>query len=104
MPAPGNPRRVKLQFTEVPLHIPDAVAEKLALGGDLSPHALEALALQGYRELTLTLFQVSEMLGLTRVQAEDFLGQHHVSLSVIAEADLDHEAALFASASLRKPR
>jgi hypothetical protein len=60
--------------------------------------------LQGYRDQALTLYQVSEMLGLSRVETEDFLGQHHVPLSVIAETDLDREAALFEAASRRSPR
>jgi hypothetical protein len=65
---------------------------------------LEALALEGYRGQTLTLLQVSEMLGLSRVETEDFLGQHEVPLAVIEEADLDREAAVFEAASRRKPR
>jgi len=85
---------------EVTLHIPDDVAKRLsASGGDVSRRALEALALEGYREQALTLYQVSEMLGLSRVQTEDFLGRHQVPLAVIDEADLDREAALFDTAS-----
>lgn len=90
---------------EVTLRTPDDVVKRLtADGGDVSRRALEALALEGYREHTLTLFQVSEMLGLSRVETEDFLGQHHVSLSTIGEADLDREAALFEAAARRRPR
>lgn len=90
---------------EVTLRIPDDVVKRLtADGGDVSRRALEALALEGYREHTLTLFQVSEMLGLSRVETEDFLGQHHVSLSTIGEADLGREAALFEAAARRRPR
>ena len=86
---------------EVILHIPDDIAKRLAAaGGDVSRRALEAVALEGYREQTLTLYQVSEMLGLSRVQTEDFLGQHHVPLAVIGETDLDREAALFEAAYL----
>ena len=90
---------------EVTLRIPDDVAQRLsAAGGDVSRRALEALALEGYREQALTLYQVSEMLELSRVETEDFLGQHHVPLSVIEEADLDREAAVFEAASRRHPR
>jgi predicted HTH domain antitoxin len=90
---------------EVTLHIPDDVARKLsAAGGDVPRRALEALALEGYREQTLTLYQISEMLGLSRVETEDFLGQHHVPLSAIGEADLDREAAVFDAASSPLPR
>jgi predicted HTH domain antitoxin len=85
---------------EIILRIPDDVAQQLsAAGGDVSRRALEALALQGYREQALSLFQVSEMLGLSRSETEDFLGQHNVPLSTITEADLNHEASIFDSAS-----
>jgi predicted HTH domain antitoxin len=81
---------------EVKLHIPDDVAQQLAASGsDLSRRAVEALALEGYRDHILTLYQVSEMLGLSRVETEDFLGHHRVPLSAIGEADLNQEAALF---------
>lgn len=81
---------------EVTLHIPDDIANRLsAASGDVSRRALEALASEGYRKQTLTLYQVSEMLGLSRVDTEDFLGRHHVPLAVIGDADLDREAALF---------
>jgi predicted HTH domain antitoxin len=90
---------------EVTLHIPDDVAQRLfAAGSDVSRRALEALALEGYRDQTLTLYQVSEMLGLSRVETEDFLGQHHVPLSAIGAADLDREAAVYEAASRRRPR
>ena len=90
---------------EVKLQIPDEIAQRFsAVGNDVSRVALEALALEGYREHTLTLFQVSEMLGLSRVETEDFLGRRQVSLSPIREEDLDREAALFEGASRRNPR
>jgi predicted HTH domain antitoxin len=90
---------------EVTLHIPDDIAKRLsAAGGDMSRRALEAIALEGYREQTLTLYQISEMLGFSRVETEDFLGQHHIPLAVIDEAELDREAALFEAASRRNPR
>jgi hypothetical protein len=41
------------------------------------------------------------MLGLSRVETEDFLGRRHVPLSESTEADLDREAALFEAASRR---
>jgi predicted HTH domain antitoxin len=90
---------------EVTLHIPDDVAKRLsASGGDVSRRVLEALALEGYRDQTLTLYQVSEMLGLSRIETEDFLGRHHVPLAAINEADLDREAALFEAAARRSSR
>jgi len=90
---------------EVTLHVPHDVGKRLtAAGGDVSRRALEALALEGYREHALALYQVSEMLGLSRVETEDFLGQHQVPLSAIGEADLDREEALFEAAARRRPR
>jgi len=90
---------------EVKVQIPDEVAKHLsANGGDVSRRALEAVALEAYRERILTLKQVAEMLGLSRVEAEDFLGQHEVPLAEVDEGDLDREAALFEAASRRKPR
>ena len=88
--------RANLRHMEVTLRIPDRVAARLAAaGGDVSRQALEALALEGYRDETLTLYEVSEMLGLSRVETEDFLGQHHVALAAIGESELDREGALF---------
>jgi predicted HTH domain antitoxin len=90
---------------EVTLHIPDDIAEQLSASGrDVSRRALEAIALEGYREQTLTLYQISQMLGFSRVETEDFLGRHRVPLAAIGEADLDREAALFEAASRRNPR
>jgi len=67
---------------EVTLHIPDEIAKQLsATGADMSCRALEAIALEGYRQQALTLYQVSEMLGLSRVETEDFLGRHQVPLA-----------------------
>lgn len=97
--------RAKLTCMEVTLRIPDDVAKQLSASSeDVPRRVLEALALEGYREQTLTLCQVSEMLGLSRVETEDFLGQHHVPLAIIDQADLDREAALFEAASRRTPR
>jgi len=42
--------------------------------------------------------------GLSRVETEDFLGQHRVPLAVIDEADPDREAALVEAAARRNPR
>jgi len=60
---------------EVILRIPDDVAQRLFPdGGDVSRRALEALALEGYRDQTLTLYQVSEMLGCHESRQRIFWG------------------------------
>jgi predicted HTH domain antitoxin len=93
-----------LQDMEVTICIPDEVARQLCgADGDISRRALEALALEGYREQTVSLYQVSQMLGLSRIETEDFLGQHQVPIARIEEADLDREAALFEAASRQRP-
>lgn len=90
---------------EISLYIPDEIAKRLAnSGGDMSRRALEAIALEAYRENVVTVREISEMLGLPRVEAEDFLGRHGVPLAHVAQADLDREAALFEAASRTTPR
>jgi hypothetical protein len=60
--------RGKITDMEVKLQIPDDIAKRLsAAGADVSRRALDAVALEGYRDQTLTVHQVSEMLGLSRV-------------------------------------
>jgi hypothetical protein len=83
--------------------IPDDVAKRLsAAGGDLSRLALEALALEGYRDQILVLYQISEMLlGPSRIETEGFLGRRHVPLSEINETELDREAAVFEAGARR---
>jgi predicted HTH domain antitoxin len=83
---------------DVTLRIPDEIAARLSAAGNVSRRALEALAAESYRERLLTLYEISELLELSRVEAEDFLGRHHVPLSSIDAADLDREAAIFQAA------
>jgi len=94
-----------MSIMEVTLHIPDEIAKQLSReGGDISRHVLEAFAIEGYRKQTLTLYQISQMLGLTRIETEDLLGHNQVPLAEITTADLDREAALFEAASRRGSR
>lgn len=87
------------------LNIPDEVAKQLVPeGGDLSRRALEALAIEGFRKQIIGLYQISQMLGLSRIEAEDFLGRNQVPLADITPADLDREAALFEAAARRHSR
>jgi predicted HTH domain antitoxin len=88
---------------EVILQIPDDVAKQLAPEGeDLSRRALEALAIEGYRKQTLGLYEISRMLGLTRIEAEDFLGRNQVPLADLTPADLDREMAINEAAYRRR--
>ena len=60
------------------LDLPDHIARALIGENpqDLSGHALQALALIGYRDQRLTQKQVGELLGFSRIQTEDFLAAH----------------------------
>ena len=59
------------------LEVPDEIARILTVGcADPHRYALEAVALEGYREDRLTQKQVGEMLGLSRIETEDFLARH----------------------------
>jgi len=89
----------------VTLNIPDEVARQLVPeGGDLSRRALEALAIDGFRKQIIGLFQISQMLGSTRIEAEDFLGRNQVPLADLTVADLDLDAAAVEAAFQRRNR
>lgn len=83
-----------LTFMEVSIFIPDTLAGRLLNSGDAARQVLEAFALEAYREDKLALVEVSELLGLTRVETEDLLGQHRIPLADLTAADLDREAAI----------
>ena len=77
------------------LDIPDEIASQLtAPGQELSRAALEALALEGYRRDALSQFQVGRLLGLTRIETEDFLAQH-LDLYDYEPTELKREAKLW---------
>ena len=46
-------------------------------------------------------YQVAELLGLSRIETEDFLGRHQVALADVTEAAMDREAAVFETAVRR---
>lgn len=77
----------------VTLNLPDDIAQALASQGDLSRRALEALAIDGYRQRTLTQAQVGRLLGLARIETEKFLARH-VDLYDYSTAELEAEADL----------
>jgi len=65
---------------ELTVHIPDEVAPSLrAADGDLSRRALEALAIQEYKNGHITKVELRQMLGFaTRWQVDGFLKAHEV--------------------------
>jgi predicted HTH domain antitoxin len=77
---------------EITLRIPDEfVALLKTSANDLPRRALESLAIQGYREGSLTRFQVGRLLSLSRTETEDFLAQC-VDLYDYDPSELDREA------------
>jgi hypothetical protein len=67
----------------VSIDIPDSIAKQMAESGKkLSRTALESLALEGYRNRSLSGGAVRELLGLeTSLQVHDFLAEHGVELN-----------------------
>ncbi len=55
--------------------------------------ALEALAVEGYRLRKLTQFDVGQLLGLARIETEDFLARH-LDLYGYSAEELEAEANL----------
>jgi hypothetical protein len=61
------------------VHIPDDLAERLRAGADLERKALEALAVEGYRDGRLTRPELRRLLGFaTRAEVDGFLKRHGV--------------------------
>jgi predicted HTH domain antitoxin len=80
---------------ELVLTLPDQIAKHLAGDADVSRIALEAIALEGFRSRRLTSFEVSQLLGFSRIETQNFLGANDVSLCDYDEGDLDREAAVW---------
>jgi predicted HTH domain antitoxin len=84
-----------LSLMTVTLELPDDIAQALATHGDVSRHTLEALAIDAYRQKSLTQAQVGRLLGWARVQTEKWLAEHVILYDyspseLAAEADLLH--------------
>ena len=77
---------------QITLDVPDDIVRQLEAGGrDLSRTAVESLALEGYREGSLSESQVRRMLGFaTRYEVHGFLKQHDVPLRY-SEQDLEQD-------------
>jgi predicted HTH domain antitoxin len=77
---------------------PDSIAQSLAAAGcaDLSRKALEALAIEGFREKNLSQFQVGQLLGLSRFETENLLARH-ADLYDYDPGELQEEADRLAS-------
>ena len=80
---------------DVIIHIPKGIEEQLeaAFGRDLARAAREALALEGYRTERLSLGQVAELLGVSTIEADQFLKERQVPLLyTVDDLERDREA------------
>jgi len=78
----------------VTISLPEDISESLeGRWGDISRHALEAIAVEGYRTGALTEMQVRRLLDFeTRFEVHALLKEHRVPLHY-TEADLDEDLA-----------
>jgi predicted HTH domain antitoxin len=79
---------------EVTISLPEDISESLrGQWGNVSRHALETLAVEGYRTNALSETQVRRLLGLeTRFEVHALLKDHKVPLRY-AQADLEEDLA-----------
>lgn len=78
----------------VTINLPEDISESLAgRWGNVSRHALETIAVEGYRTGALTETQVRRLLGLeTRFETHALLKEHRVPL-LYTEVDLEEDLA-----------
>ena len=72
---------------EILVQLPDDLAQHANPGRE----ALEALVIQGYRAGSLSHYQASQLLGLTRFQFDGFLKDHDISDHAYGMEDLDND-------------
>lgn len=78
-------------MTRIAVELPEEIAKRLeSAWRDVSRGALEAVALEGYRDGTLTRDQVGQLLGSSLWETEAFLKQRQAYLQY-TEEDLDHD-------------
>lgn len=78
-------------MTRIAVELPEEIAERLeSARRDVSRGTLEAVALEGYRDGTLTRDQVGQLLGSSLWETEALLKQRQAYLQY-TEEDLDHD-------------
>ncbi len=74
---------------KITVELPDDVTQHSEPGREI----LEAFAIEAFRSRDLSQFQVGQLLGLSRIQTENFLARH-VDLYDYSRQDLESEADL----------
>ena len=88
---PWQIRRKISGMTRIAVDLPEDIAQRLETAWrDLSRGALEAVALEGYRDGTLTRDQVGRLLGLSFWDTEAFLKERQAYLAY-NEEDLEQD-------------
>ncbi len=78
-------------MTRIAVGLPEEIAKRLEIAWrDVPRGALEAVALEGYRDGTLTRDQVGQLLGFSFGETETFLKQRQAYLQY-TEKDLEHD-------------
>jgi len=72
---------------EITVHLPDDLAEHANPGRE----ALETLVIQGYRAGTLSHYQASHMLDMTRFEFDGFLKERNIEDHAYGVEDLDED-------------
>jgi predicted HTH domain antitoxin len=85
---------LELRAMEVTISLPEDISESLqGRWGNVSRHALETIAVEGYRTGALTAAQVRRLLGFeTRFEVHALLKEHKVPLHY-TESDLEEDLA-----------
>jgi predicted HTH domain antitoxin len=88
---PRSIRRKISSMTRIAVDLPEDIAKRLeAAWPDVSRGALEAVALEGYREGALSRDQVGRLLGLSLWDTEAFLKERQAYLAY-SEEDLEQD-------------
>ena len=76
---------------QITVQLPDDLAQRPNPGRE----ALEALAIEGYRAGTLSHYQASQLLGLSRFELDGFLKERQIHDHAYNEEDLDQDLETF---------
>ncbi len=72
---------------EITVHLPDDLAQQ----ADPGRHALEALALDGYRSGAFTQYEAAQVLGMSRLEFEGLLKQRNVQENAYDVEDFEDD-------------
>jgi predicted HTH domain antitoxin len=65
---------------QVTVKVPDEIAAGLGRGPEIPRRVLEALVLQRYLTQEISLGRLAELLGLSRIEAEEFLDRNNARM------------------------